>query len=261
MTGKTVGNWYVIERGPNDKQERAQWKCQCLLCNKTIKLVTGQNLRTGQSYSCGCQKMNKMRQSCIKDETGKIYGYLKVLRQATEEEKANKIQGHTTQGIYWVCECLKCGNQHFVVKGDYLRNGDTKSCGCLISNNESKIAQLLIENNITFKQQYTFSELTSTGRSCDKLPFDFAIFENNKLSYLIEYDGEQHFSKRHAWNEEAFKKTQTNDMLKNNFCFSHNIPLIRIPCQVDYSIQDLILKSSNYILTPTNITRYYNKII
>ena len=235
MTGQTVGNWKVIRRGPNTKNGRAQWECKCLLCNKTIKLVSGQNLRSGQSFSCGCQKMEKMRQACVKDETGKIYGFLKVIRQATKEEKENRIKGKNKNGAYWVCECLRCGNPYVIVKGDYLRNGDTKSCGCLNSINEAYISQLLLQYNIIFKTQYMFKDL-STNRICDKLMFDFVIFENNKLKYIIEYDGEQHFFKNHAWNLQQYKKTFENDNLKNEYCFNHNIPLIRISYKDKYNI-------------------------
>ena len=138
MTGWVVGDWDVLERAENTKRGEARWKCRCRLCG-TEKVVTGTNLRGGQSKSCGCQKMQKMRTACVIDETDKIYGFLHVLREATPEEKASKTNNINTSGAYWVCECLKCGNPYTIVKGDYLRNGDTKSCGCLNSYNESKI--------------------------------------------------------------------------------------------------------------------------
>ena len=258
MTGKTVGNWYVIERAPNRSGGRSYWKCKCLLCNKTIKEVSGHNLRTGQSLSCGCQKMSIMREACKKDETGKIYGYLEVLREATEEEKQQKLQGKNKDGVFWVCKCLKCGNPFFVVKGDYLRNGDTKSCGCLNSYNESKIFQMLKNNNINFKQQFTFNDLTSSGRTCDKLMFDFAIFnKKDELQYLIEYDGEQHFLKSHAWDIKSFQTTIKNDNIKNIYCFNHNIPLIRIPYWSTYDIKDLELNNTHFLLTKDNLEKYY----
>ena len=37
------------------------------------------------------------------------------------------------KGAYWICEC-DCGEIKSI-KGKYLRNGDTKSCGCLRSEN------------------------------------------------------------------------------------------------------------------------------
>ena len=47
LTGQIIGNWEVLERGPNTKAGGAQWLCKCTLCNKTIKLVTSHNLRSG----------------------------------------------------------------------------------------------------------------------------------------------------------------------------------------------------------------------
>ena len=259
MTGQKIGAWKVLTRAENDKRGRAQWLCECSLCGKQ-KVVSGINLRGGQSYSCGCTKMEKMRQSCIKDETDKTYGYLHVLRQATPQEKQLKIKGHTTNGVYWVCECLKCGNPYFIVKGDYLRNGDTKSCGCLTSKNEVKIATMLNKLNLLYKTQYTFLDLTSTGRGCDRLMFDFAILNsNNEVLYLIEYDGEQHFYQENTWNLESFIATCRNDDLKNNYCFNNNIPLIRIPflAQQEYNEQDLQLSTTRFLLTQDNIKQYY----
>ena len=86
LTGQDFGYWHVIERAPNDKYGKAYWLCKCSLCGETIKKVAGTHLRSGASTSCGCTKMEKMRQASIKDETGKQYGFLKVEKQATAEE-------------------------------------------------------------------------------------------------------------------------------------------------------------------------------
>lgn len=58
----------------------------------------------------------------IKDETGHVYGLLTVLYDSGEREAAN-------QCVRWVCQC-KCGNRH-VVAGFNLRQGRTRSCGCM----------------------------------------------------------------------------------------------------------------------------------
>lgn len=104
---------------------------------------------------------------------------------ATKEE----IPRNDREGIYWNCTCTKCGRKNVIVFGDYLRNGDTKSCGCLNSFNESKICQMLENANIQYRQQVSFSDLTSINKECDKLLFDIAVYNNNILLYLIEYDG------------------------------------------------------------------------
>lgn len=260
LTGKDFGYWHVIERAKNNSQGRSQWLCHCTLCDKTTKVVDGGHLRGGRSTSCGCTKMEKMRQASIKDETGKTYGYLYVERMAKPEEKPRDVES-----VYWVCTCLHCKRKNVIVKGDYLRNGDTISCGCIVSKNESLIAQMLDNIGFTYIQQYKFDDLTSTGRECDRLLFDFGIIHpiTKQLLYLIEYDGSQHFHYvASGWNtEDQWEATHKNDRLKNQYCFSHNIPLIRIPYDLTYDLQDLKLEMTRYLLTPDNEEQYYSKRI
>ena len=174
------------------------------------------------------------------DLTNKVFGQLKVIKKS---EKSGRR-------LYWECEC-ECGNI-ITVKGDALRQGLQQSCGCIKSKIEKNIAQILKENNILFVQQYSFEELVSeTGT---KLRFDFGIIKNNKLEYLIEYDGEQHFLQnisQTGWNtEENFRKIKKRDDIKNKFCFDNNIPLIRIPYthKNQIKIEDLILNTSKFII-------------
>lgn len=199
--------------------------------------------------------MEKMRQASIKHEEGKTYGYLYVQREAIEKEKPR----HNRAGIYWVCDCMHCGRKNVVVLGDYLRNGDTQSCGCIVSKNESKIAQMLDSINFKYKEQYTFNDLSSTGRPCDRLLFDFAIFNQDTLLYLIEYDGIQHFSDKYEFKKGRYKITHQNDLLKNQYCFEHNIPLIRIPYNQEYDLNDLKLETSRFLLTKENEEEYYQQ--
>lgn len=67
-------------------------------------------------------------------------------------------------------------------------SGKSKSCGCIKSFGEKKIASILRKNKINFKQEFTFKDCkTENGYLCR---FDFAIFnKDNKLKCLIEYDG------------------------------------------------------------------------
>src|SRR5690625_1319539 len=61
------------------------------------------------------------------DLTGKKFGRLKAIKPA-EKDKHGQYK--------WLCKCV-CGNE-IVVKGIYLTNGDTKSCGCLKKSLEDK---------------------------------------------------------------------------------------------------------------------------
>lgn len=256
ITGQDFGYWHVLYKAPTEKGKKTKWHCVCTACGKEKDVDSG-HLRSGTSTNCGCVRMQKMKAACIKDETGKDYGYLHVVRMATEEEKPR----HDRYGIYWNCTCTNCGRENVIVFGDYLRNGDTSSCGCITSKNESAISKLLDNAGIKYKTQYTFDDLTSpdTNINRDKLMFDFAIFNNDELIYLIEFDGVQHFSHANCgWNNLAgLQKTHRNDLIKNQYCFEHNIPLIRIPYNFDYVLKDLKLDSTRCLLTKNNEKEYY----
>lgn len=254
LTGQTFGYWLVLERAANRAGGKAYWKCRCTACGKE-KEVASSHLRGGRTTNCGCIRMEKMRQATMKHEEGKTYGYLFVKREALQEERPRQDR----TGVYWVCDCTRCGRKDVVIFGDYLRNGDTQSCGCIVSKNESKIAQMLNDIKFKFKEQYTFNDLTSTGRECDRLMFDFAIFNQEKLLCLIEYDGIQHFLASHEFREGGFQTTHRNDLLKNKYCFDHNIPLIRIPYDTEYTLSDLHLETTRFLLTPENEEQYYQR--
>ena len=104
--------------------------------------------------------------------------------------------------------------------------------------------------NIPFNYQYRFNDFQIKE-------FDFYV--NNQ--YIIEYDGIQHFQYKNnnGWNnKENFEKTRERDLIKNKYCFDNNIPLIRIPYNAEYTINDLKLETTRFLLTPENEEEYYN---
>lgn len=103
--------------------------------------------------------------------------------------------------------------------------------GCPLCNKYSKgeryIRIILSKFNVNFKEQYKFSDLV--GRHKRPLSFDFAIFSNDKLVCLIEFDGLQHFRAVDVWGgEEKLIRQQSFDKAKDEYCKEHNIPLHRI---------------------------------
>ena len=174
------------------------------------------------------------------DLTGQIIGKLTVIGKSDKSDRR----------LYWDCKC-ECGKK-ITVKGDHLRQKNQLSCGCLSSKGEEEIAQILKNNDIQFITQYKFSDFIS---EYNNIPyrFDFAIFENQKLLYLIEFDGEYHFrfEPSSKWNtQEAFLHRQELDKKKNEYCKKHNIPLIRIPYTIrnNITINDLKLDTSTYLI-------------
>ena len=233
--GNRYGKLVVIERIEKNDLPGAFWKCKCDCGNETI--VSGTHLRSGTTRSCGCLKYESHNGI---DETGKIYGDLTVLYRSY-----NRTDG---THIFWHCKCI-CGNE-CDVNGTYLRSGVTTNCGCKRSRGETKIKELLIQNNILFKQEYTFPDLL--GKASGYLRFDFAILDpNEQLQYLIEYDGIQHFDKKcFGKSEEEFELLKYHDLLKNEYCLKNNIPLIRIRYSQlsKLTINDLLLKKEGDLI-------------
>lgn len=97
---------------------------------------------------------------------------------------------------------------------------------------------MLIDEGCTFSTQYTFPDLVGVGGG--RLRFDFAIFLNNQLDCLIEYNGLQHYEKPQGkWGEE-WEKLIENDKRKKEYCKKHCIPLKIIKYDQDFTILDLI---------------------
>lgn len=212
---------------------------------------TNQRMNTYQLaeyFGCSDDTINrKLRNMGIQpkkfheDLTGKRIGKLTVLGKSEKSDRR----------LYWNCQC-DCG-KIITVKGDHLRQQNQLSCGCLSSKGEEEIAKILTGNNIQFITQYRFDDFHS---EYNNIPyrFDFAIFSDNKLSYLIEFDGEQHFyyqNKGSIWNtKEHYEHVIELDNKKNIYCREHNIPLIRIPYTIKgkITINDLLLEHTQYLV-------------
>ena len=93
---------------------------------------------------------------------------------------------------------------------------------CKTSKGEQQLSKLLEENSINFVSQKKFDGCKSKRL----LPFDFYLIDYN---ICIEYDGIQHFQPvEYFGGEKAFKYTQENDLIKNQYCKDKNIILHRI---------------------------------
>ena len=69
LKNQKFGRLTVIELSPEKKGEsRAYWKCLCECGNITI--VSGKDLQSGHIQSCGCLRLEKLREAVAKDITG-----------------------------------------------------------------------------------------------------------------------------------------------------------------------------------------------
>lgn len=232
LTGMTFGRWKVLRQSPIRRNQKIYWICECQCENKTIKEVQGQHLKSGASQSCGCLRKEITSQRTKKDMMNQRFGHLVVIG-ASQSAKDR----HAT----WMCQC-DCGNI-IEVTGYSLRSGATKSCGCIKSFGQDKIIQIFKTNDIIFQTEKDFDNCRYPDTNF-KAKFDFWV-DN---SYLIEFDGKQHFGIGGWNNQKAFEKTQQHDNFKNQWCEQNNIPLIRIPyTQYDkLTVEDLKLETSKF---------------
>lgn len=109
MIGRKFNRLTVIDRDGANRQGKPMWLCRCDCGNMTT--VSDGSLKTGSTKSCGC--LNSP------DITGCRFGNLVVIGRS----------GSKHGGSAWECRCV-CGS---VIRVDAksLRNGNTKSCGCL----------------------------------------------------------------------------------------------------------------------------------
>lgn len=103
----------------------------------------------------------------------------------------------------------------------HLQGKGCKSC-IKKSKGELKIASILSDKKIKYEKEYTYDNC----RNINPLPFDFYLPEYN---ILIEYDGKQHFEAIDYFGGiSGLEYRQLNDKIKNEYCDSNNIKLIRI---------------------------------
>lgn len=246
LAGQKIGRWtveYLCEQRTKKRGKIYHCKCEC----GNEKDVPAETLKKGESKSCGCLNKEKIAESirnrCRIDLTGQRFGKLVVLYPIYNTE------GNHTK---WHCKC-DCGNECDIDMGN-LRSGKSQSCGCTQSKQEENIIKLLTQANLPFTYQEKFLNLKNKK-------FDFRIGTELEKGYIIEYDGQQHFKYTGTgWDtKENFDKTRQNDLIKNQYCFKNKIPLIRIPYDVEYDLNDLKLETTRFLLTQENEEEYYVK--
>lgn len=219
MIGQKFGQLTVLSLAPkNDNivSRCLRYTCQCDCGN--IITVNGNSLRSGHTTSCGCSRKGNN----IKDLTGQRFGFLVVQNLAYINDERRAV---------WNCKC-DCGNEVQVTSHGLLGNHNI-SCGCAKQSlGEKKVEKILKQLKCNYAKEYRISDC----KNVKPLPFDFAIFNNDKLICLIEYQGDIHFKVSDGWNtEEDLKQRQYRDQIKRNYCKEHNIKLIEIP-YTDYDI-------------------------
>lgn len=138
----------------------------------------------------------------------------------------------------------ECGYTYQVRAGNFLyRESRCPKCRNT-SKGEIHISNILDDFKIKYIPQYKLNGC----KNKKSLRFDFAIFKDDELYCLIEFDGRQHFEPVIFGNQtyldsiENFKATKENDYIKNKYCENNNIRLLRIPYKDMKSIRSILLE-------------------
>ena len=205
-----------------NEDKRVMYVCKCYCGNY---FMTNERSITSNIKSCGCLTKEKTINRNLKngmDILNTTIGLLHIDSFAGFEQLKN---GHKRSLFNCTCQC---GNK-CIKAGTYLRQGNTQTCGlCGVKSiGEESIAKFLLNQKINFQHEYSFPDLLSKNGVL--LRFDFAIFnDNNEILFLIEYDGQQHFPEMKKDFFEPYEIIHERDMLKNEYCLTNNIKLVRI---------------------------------
>ena len=133
LAGQKFGRLLAVDYAHTSKSFRkaksgsAWWNCKCD-CGKSA-VVTSHALRSGGTRSCGCLQREDTHRRLTINMAGQKYGRLTIIKEAPKEEGRGG-------SVRWVCKC-DCGTE-CVKNGSSIREGWTKSCGCLIGEHKRK---------------------------------------------------------------------------------------------------------------------------
>ena len=225
LIGSKINKWTVLEIKNDRRHPDAVCECEC----GTIKTVNVRNLINNCTKDCGCGRKDMLRETRTRDIVGQKYGKLTVVELLDESNNFNRRQ--------YRCKC-DCGNE-IIVPSSSLTTNHTLSCGCLNSYYNMYISELLDSMKIEYKSEY---RILIDGV---QYRFDFYL---PKYNLFIEYDGSQHYKpdfyigkyKDNELGMQKFNEAQKRDKIKNDYCKSNNINLLRIPYWESKNIETII---------------------
>ncbi len=128
-----------------------------------------------------------------------------------------------TQNTY---KCLKCGLIFKQTQKNLLASKGCPKCDRFKSKGKRKITELLELNNVFFKTQVSFKNLSD-----GKQKFDFVVYKDKdctEILYCIECQGKQHRVPKTDIFRDSLEVIQERDERKRRYCKDNNIPLYEI---------------------------------
>ena len=126
LTGRVFGRLTVLSIAGRSKRG-VQYTCRCSCPSHPIITVSGKDLRSGNTKSCGCYHREMASISNLEDLTGRTFGRLTVLCRV---ENSPPTPSNPCGKVQYKCKCSCPDHTEVIVSSYGLTSGITKSCGC-----------------------------------------------------------------------------------------------------------------------------------
>ena len=199
--------------------------------DKPLRFVCKKHLEAGEQITTYSAVKKESCDSC-KICYGEKLSFINTKSQEQFEkelqEKFNNkivlIQDYKNTKEKALFKCSFCGFE-WKTKPTHILSGH--GCpSCNESLGEKFIKLYLDKNKIIHKRFFSFEDCVGDKR---KLSFDFALFKDEELCGLIEYQGKQHyFPVEQFGGQKSLEKQQLYDFKKREYCKNNNIPLLEI---------------------------------
>lgn len=193
------------------------------------------------------ERVGGVRMSKLKNEIGNRYDRLTVLSRAENNERGRAC---------WLCQCT-CGNKT-IVSGGCLRNGDTKSCGCL---NIDKIIERnkLNKGQIPWNKGKTGVYSKDTLQKMSKNHTDMS--GKNNPNYKHGQWGTKEYICMTATKRRALKLNQTPELTENEKAKVEMYYKVSQQLGADWHVDHIIPLTKGGLHHPDNlqvVTKEYN---
>ena len=207
ISGAKFGAFVVLSKLIH-KKIKDHYMCKCE-CGKDV-CISYEQLKTLDDCGCGLGgfyvEKEPTRRRTKENLAGHLFGRLRVIEKDLSKEYRDE---------HWTCQCI-CGNITSTTKSN-LKNGLTKSCGCMTESFVATIVkQYFVEKYSAMLEYKVYRDEFSTH------PLRFDIYVP-AFNLFIEINGGQHYVETFHYhrNKDDFQNQIDRDNFKREYALSH----------------------------------------